>query len=123
MQALVQVSYNFMVANAKAIREFRKMGFKNSQIGIVHTTNTVQILKDTPEYRIAQRRGDLFKNKWVTDPAILGISLQTSSLCCWKVASTSPSSRTKTLRSSRTIRWTSWARTAIHAPGKALRIR
>ena len=72
VQALVQVSYNFMVANAKAIREFRKMGFKNSQIGIVHTTNTVQILKDTPEYRIAQRRGDLFKNKWVTDPAILG---------------------------------------------------
>ena len=72
VQALVQVSYNFMVANAKAIREFRRMNFKHSQIGIVHTTNSVQILKDTPEYRIAQRRADLFKNKWVTDPAILG---------------------------------------------------
>lgn len=69
--ALVQVGYNMMVANAKAIREFRKLGLK-AQIGIVHTTNTVQILKDTPEYRIAQRRADLFKNKWVTDPAILG---------------------------------------------------
>ncbi|WP_302327060.1 glycoside hydrolase family 1 protein [Enterocloster lavalensis] len=71
VQALVQVSYNMMVANAKAIREFRKLNLK-SQIGIVHTTNSVQILKDTPEYRIAQRRADLFKNKWVTDPAILG---------------------------------------------------
>lgn len=45
VQALVQVSYNFMVANAKAIREFRRMNFKHSQIGIVHTTNSVQILK------------------------------------------------------------------------------
>lgn len=72
VQALVQVSYNFMVANAKAIREFRKMGFTHSQIGIVHTTNTVQILQNTPAYRIAQRRADLFKNKWVTDTAILG---------------------------------------------------
>lgn len=71
VQAMVQVSYNMMVANAKAIREFRKLDL-DSQIGIVHTTSTVQILKDTPEYRIAQRRADLFKNKWVTDPAILG---------------------------------------------------
>ena len=38
----------------------------------MHTTNSVQILKDTPEYRTARRRADLFKNKWVTDPAILG---------------------------------------------------
>lgn len=72
IQTLVQVCYHLVVANAKAIREFRKLNLKNSQIGIVHTTNTVQILKDTPEYKIAQRRGDLFKNKWVTDPAILG---------------------------------------------------
>jgi len=71
VQALVQVGYNMMVANAKAIREFRRLKLK-AQIGIVHTTNTVQILKDTPEYRIAQRRADLFKNKWVTDPAIIG---------------------------------------------------
>lgn len=71
VQTLVQVCYNLVVANAKAIREFRKLGLE-SKIGIVHTTNTVQILKDTPGYRIAQRRGDLFKNKWVTDPAILG---------------------------------------------------
>ncbi|MEG1462021.1 MAG: glycoside hydrolase family 1 protein, partial [Anaerorhabdus sp.] len=71
VQTLVQVCYNLVIANAKAICEFRKLNLK-SKIGIVHTTNTVQILKDTPEYRIAQRRGDLFKNKWVTDPAILG---------------------------------------------------
>lgn len=71
VQTLVQVCYNLVVANAKAIREFRKLNL-TSQVGIVHTINTVQILKDTPEYRVAQRRGDLFKNKWVTDPAILG---------------------------------------------------
>lgn len=71
IQTLVQVCYNFVVANAKAIREFRKLNL-TAKIGIVHTTNTVQILRDTPEYRVAQRRGDLFKNKWVTDPAILG---------------------------------------------------
>jgi len=43
---------------------------------VIHTReavmDTVQILKDTPEYRIAQRRCDLFKNKWITDPVILG---------------------------------------------------
>lgn len=71
VKTLVQVCYNLVVANAKAIREFRKLNL-SAQIGIVHTTNTVQILKDTPEYRLAQRRADLFKNKWVTDPAILG---------------------------------------------------
>lgn len=71
IQTLVQVCYNFVIANAKAIQEFRKLHLK-SKIGIVHTTNTVQILKDTPEYQIARRRADLFKNKWVTDPAILG---------------------------------------------------
>lgn len=70
-QAVVQCAYNFMVANAKAIREFRKLGLR-SKIGIVHTTNSVQILQDTPEYREAQRKADWFKNKWVTDPAILG---------------------------------------------------
>ena len=71
VQMLVQVCYNLVIANAKAIHEFRKLNIK-SQVGIVHTTNTVQILQDTPAYRVAQRRGDLFKNKWVTDPAILG---------------------------------------------------
>lgn len=70
-QKLVEVCYNFVVANAKAIREFRALNIY-SQIGIVHTTNTVQTLKDTEEYLIAKRRADLFKNRWVTDTAILG---------------------------------------------------
>lgn len=72
VQALCVAGYNMVIAHAKAVKEFRKFNFKNSKIGIVHTTNTVQILKDTPEYRIAQRRCDLFKNKWITDPCILG---------------------------------------------------
>lgn len=71
-QAVCEVGYNMIMGHAKAVVEFRKMGFKNSQIGIVHTTNCVQILKDTPEYQIAKRRCDLFKNKWITDPVILG---------------------------------------------------
>ena len=71
-QAVCEVGYNLVMAHAKAVIEFRKFNFRNSQIGMVHTTNSVQILKDTPEYQIAKRRCDLFKNKWVTDPAILG---------------------------------------------------
>ena len=73
IQAVCEVGYNLIIAHAKAVTEFRKFHFKNSQIGIVHTTNCVQILKkDTPEYQLAKRRCDLFKNKWVTDPVILG---------------------------------------------------
>lgn len=71
VQEVANVGYHLMVANAKAIREFRKRHL-DSKIGIVHTTNTVQILKDTEEYRIAQHRADLYKNLWVTDTAILG---------------------------------------------------
>ena len=72
VQAVCEVGYNLIMAHAKAIIEFRKFNFKKSQIGIVHTTNCVQILEDSPEYQIAKRRCDLFKNKWVTDPVILG---------------------------------------------------
>ena len=72
IQAICEVGYNMIMAHAKAVVEFRKFHFKHSKIGIVHTTNSVQILHDTPEYRIAQRRCDLFKNKWITDPCILG---------------------------------------------------
>lgn len=71
-QAVCEVGYNLIMAHAKAVVEFRKFHFKNSQIGLVHTTNCVQTLKNTPEYMIAKRRCDLFKNKWITDPAILG---------------------------------------------------
>ena len=72
VQAVCEVGYNLIMAHAKAVIEFRKHNFKHSQIGIVHTTNCVQTLKDDPEYQIAKRRCDLFKNKWITDPAILG---------------------------------------------------
>lgn len=69
---LIQVSYNLIVAHAKGVAEFRKRSLIGSKIGIVHTTNTVQILKDTEEYRKAQHLGDIFENLWVTDTAILG---------------------------------------------------
>lgn len=71
VEELIQVSYNLIIAHAKAIREFRKRNLIHSKIGVVHTTNSVQILYDTPEYRRAQHLGDLFNNLWVTDPAIL----------------------------------------------------
>ena len=71
VQEVVNVGYNLMIANAKAIREFRKRKL-NSKIGIVHTTNTVQTLKDTEDYQIAKHRADLYKNLWVTDTAVLG---------------------------------------------------
>ena len=71
VQELCHVGYNLVIAHARAVAEFRKRKL-NSKIGIVHTTNTVQTLLDTEEYRIARHRGDLFKNLWVTDPAILG---------------------------------------------------
>jgi len=71
-QSVCEVGYNMIMAHAKAVIEFRKFNFKNSQIGLVHTTNAVDTLVDNEEYRIAKRRCDLFKNKWITDPAILG---------------------------------------------------
>ena len=71
VQELCHVGYNLVIAHARAVAEFRKRKL-NSKIGIVQTTNTVQTLLDTEEYRIARHRGDLFKNLWVTDPAILG---------------------------------------------------
>ena len=71
VQELCHVGYNLVIAHAKAVAEFRKLNL-NAKIGIVHTTNTVQTLIDTEEYRVARHRGDLFKNLWITDPVILG---------------------------------------------------
>lgn len=72
VEELIRVSYHLIVAHAKGVAEFRKRNLTDSKIGIVHTTNTVQILKDTPEYQRARQLGDIFENLWVTDPAILG---------------------------------------------------
>ena len=53
LQSYAHCLYNMDVCNAKAIREFREMGFKNSQIGIVQGCGPATSLQDTPEYREA----------------------------------------------------------------------
>lgn len=72
MQTLAEVCYRKMVANAKAIERFRKEGLKYSKIGIVNGGGHVGILKDTPEYRLAQHYAELFGGDWVLYPAIKG---------------------------------------------------
>lgn len=80
VQELCHVGYNLVIAHARAVAEFRKRKL-NSKIGIVHTTNTVQTLLDTEEYRIARHRGDLFKNLWVTDRRFWDISRKIYLVC------------------------------------------
>lgn len=70
-QRLCHVAYNMMVANAKAISEFRKLKC-DGQIGIVHAGCRSEVLKDEPMYQEARRWADLYFNKWVLDTAILG---------------------------------------------------
>ena len=72
LQSYAHCLYNMDVCNAKAIREFREMGFKNSQIGIVQGCGPATSLQDTPEYREAVKYCDYFCNFGILDPAIKG---------------------------------------------------
>lgn len=71
MQELAEVCYRKMVANAKAIREFRKLNL-HSEVGIVNGGGHVYALKNTPEYLQARHYAELFTGDWVLYPAIKG---------------------------------------------------
>lgn len=72
LQDYAHCSYNMMVCNAKAIREFRKLHIPGSQIGIVQGCGPATALHDTPAYRQAVRYCDYFCNFGYLDPAIRG---------------------------------------------------
>lgn len=72
LQHYSQCIYNMVVCNAKAIREFRKLGFQRAKIGLVQGCGPATALKDTPEYLEAVKFCDYFCNFCILDPAILG---------------------------------------------------
>ena len=72
VQNLVKVCYHNMVANAMAVREFRKLNL-NAKIGIVNSgASRADILKDTPEYREAKRYANMLFHGWLIGAAVLG---------------------------------------------------
>lgn len=71
MQELAEVCYRKMVANAKAVREFRKLNLK-AKIGIVNGGGHVETLHDTPADREAANWAELFGEDWILYPAIKG---------------------------------------------------
>lgn len=72
LQDYAHCVYNMMVCNAKAIREFRKLNLKHSQIGYVHGCAPATSLSDAPEYLEAVKKLDYFCNDPFTEPAIFG---------------------------------------------------
>ena len=67
----IRGSYYVMLANARAIQEYRKHNF-DGKIGIVHSFAPVFGVDDTLETRIAMRNADNFMNNWILDTAAKG---------------------------------------------------
>lgn len=63
--------YHQLLASAQAVCEFRDSGYPGS-IGLVSDSYAIETLVDNEEYREAARRADLFFNRCVNDPCILG---------------------------------------------------
>lgn len=67
----IKGSYYVMLANAKAIKEYRKYNF-DGKIGIVHSFAPIFGIDDTLETKIAIRNADNFLNNWILDTAAKG---------------------------------------------------
>lgn len=67
-----QVAYNTMVANAGAIREFRKLSVKDGKIGIILNLTPSYPRSQNPADLKASKIADLFFNRSFLDPAVLG---------------------------------------------------
>ncbi|RFA32752.1 6-phospho-beta-glucosidase [Virgibacillus dokdonensis] len=68
----VQVAYHTMIANAKAIKAFRKLNYSHSQIGIILNLTPSYPRSGNPADLRASRIADLFFNRSFLDPAVLG---------------------------------------------------
>ena len=67
----IRGSYYVMLANARAIQEYRKQNL-DGKIGIVHSFAPVFGVDDTLETKIAMRNADNFMNNWILDTAAKG---------------------------------------------------
>ncbi|MFK9094424.1 glycoside hydrolase family 1 protein [Bacillus salipaludis] len=70
-QLTIQASFYMMLANAKAVKQYREMG-QNGKIGIVHSYSPIFGIDDSLETKIAMRNADNYFNNWILDTAILG---------------------------------------------------
>ncbi|SHH00806.1 glycoside hydrolase family 1 protein [Virgibacillus chiguensis] len=68
----VQVAYHTMIANAKAIKAFRKLNYPHSQIGIILNLTPSYPRSSNPADLRASKIADLFFNRSFLDPAVLG---------------------------------------------------
>ncbi|MBU5592012.1 glycoside hydrolase family 1 protein [Clostridium sp. MSJ-4] len=68
----IQVAYNTMVANARAIEEFRKLKIEDGSIGIVLNLSPPYPRSNNPADLKASTIADLFMNRSFLDPAVKG---------------------------------------------------
>lgn len=70
-KAAIQVAHNFMVAHARAVKEYHKLNL-GGQIGLVLNMSTVYPAEKTSADIKAASLADGFLNRWFIDPAIKG---------------------------------------------------
>ncbi len=69
----IQVSFNTMIANAKAIKEYKKMNIKGGEIGIILNLSPVYPRSNNLSDLRAGKVADLFFNRSFIDPAVKGV--------------------------------------------------
>ncbi|TDW07531.1 glycosyl hydrolase family 1 [Breznakia blatticola] len=67
----VKVMYYGMLASAKVVNEYRKLGL-DGQIGIVSPAASVESLEDTNEAKVAIENAELYYIRSIFDPAVFG---------------------------------------------------
>lgn len=70
-QSYFQYQYTLMLASAKAIKIFKDMKI-DGIIGVVHDNGNVEIAEETKETRVIHESADLFYNRLILAPALLG---------------------------------------------------
>ncbi|WP_127836889.1 glycoside hydrolase family 1 protein [Clostridium prolinivorans] len=68
----VQVAYNTVIANAKAIKEFKKLNIKKGKIGIILNLTPSYPRSNNPADLKAANIADLFFNRSFLDPTVKG---------------------------------------------------
>lgn len=68
----IQVAYNTLIAHAKAVREYKRLNFKDGKIGIVLNLTPSYPRSNNPEDLKASEIADLFFNRSFLDPAVKG---------------------------------------------------
>ncbi|GGP11303.1 glycoside hydrolase family 1 protein [Oceanobacillus neutriphilus] len=67
-----QVAYHTIIAHAKAVKVFKKLGIKDGKIGIILNLTPSYPRSENPADKRAAHIADLFFNRSFLDPAVLG---------------------------------------------------